>query len=566
MQNILELKSINDILKYKFYIPSYQRGYRWTALEVTDLLKDIWEFKIGKRTNDEFYPLQPVIVKERDGVWELIDGQQRLTTIFIILTVLQKKKFTIEFETRERSADFLNNLSDNVYDDTNVDYYNICEAYKVVKEWFDKNEDDNPTIREEFFIELGRYTQIIWYVIKNGDPRDIFTRINVGKIPLTNAELIKALFLNSGNFSANPDVDIDRVKLKQLEIATEWDRIEYTLQDDDFWLFINREYSDKATRIEFIFDLIASNSSKDDRYLTFRYFNDKFINNAGIDTVWREIKEYFLTLDEWFNDPELYNLIGYLIVFDYKINDIKSQSQTLSKTDFVQYLHNEIKKKVNYQIDSLDFVDNNPNKAIEKILLLFNIETLISQSDSPVKFPFKKYKGNENGTFRWSLEHIHAQKSKGLDTSDRRKKWLAEAKESIGLIEIDYDNEMQTNVNTVISEVESLLASSTVEASSFDDVQRKIFQLFGDVDLHGIDNLTLLTINDNSTLNNSIFPIKRKKIIELEKKGSFIPICTRNVFLKYYTPNATHLHFWGENDRKNYIQAIKNTLIDYLPN
>lgn len=63
-----------------FFIPSYQRGYRWTADEVTKLLDDIWE-STGKR-----YSLQPIVVKSLGGgKWELIDGQQRLTTLWLLL-------------------------------------------------------------------------------------------------------------------------------------------------------------------------------------------------------------------------------------------------------------------------------------------------------------------------------------------------------------------------------------------------------------------------------------------------------------------------------------------------
>ena len=43
--NNLEIKPISDLLKQSFWIPSYQRGYRWTPQEVTDLLDDIHDFQ-----------------------------------------------------------------------------------------------------------------------------------------------------------------------------------------------------------------------------------------------------------------------------------------------------------------------------------------------------------------------------------------------------------------------------------------------------------------------------------------------------------------------------------------
>ena len=50
-ENNVSLKTINDLLEYNFFIPSYQRGYRWTERQVKDLLDDIWEFidKLNKR-------------------------------------------------------------------------------------------------------------------------------------------------------------------------------------------------------------------------------------------------------------------------------------------------------------------------------------------------------------------------------------------------------------------------------------------------------------------------------------------------------------------------------------
>ena len=65
----LHLRSINDLLELHFYILYYQRGYRWTPQQVTDLLDDIWAFtreKTGKET--EFYCLQPVVVKAKTWV------------------------------------------------------------------------------------------------------------------------------------------------------------------------------------------------------------------------------------------------------------------------------------------------------------------------------------------------------------------------------------------------------------------------------------------------------------------------------------------------------------------
>ena len=98
------LKSIGDLKDYHFYVEDYQRGYKWTDVEVNQLLDDINEFKDG----DGFYCLQPLVIKYIDKIdsktrFEIIDGQQRVTTIFLILTYLQATaKFEITYRTRKR--------------------------------------------------------------------------------------------------------------------------------------------------------------------------------------------------------------------------------------------------------------------------------------------------------------------------------------------------------------------------------------------------------------------------------------------------------------------------------
>ncbi|GAM63059.1 hypothetical protein JCM19232_4736 [Vibrio ishigakensis] len=106
--NTLILKSVNDILPLSFFVDDYQRGYKWLPQQVRELLNDINEFDSGE---SEFYCLQPVVVKHHSaqntgekGVWELIDGQQRMTTVFMILSFLDNPHHSIEYRTRRAAA------------------------------------------------------------------------------------------------------------------------------------------------------------------------------------------------------------------------------------------------------------------------------------------------------------------------------------------------------------------------------------------------------------------------------------------------------------------------------
>lgn len=86
----LEEKIISEITG-KFTIEAYQRGYRWGKDEVEYLLEDINEIPDGQK-----YCLQPVVVKNVNDTYELIDGQQRLTTLYLIILLSAKTQKSIE--------------------------------------------------------------------------------------------------------------------------------------------------------------------------------------------------------------------------------------------------------------------------------------------------------------------------------------------------------------------------------------------------------------------------------------------------------------------------------------
>ena len=83
-EETLDFHNVSDFIGEEFLIPDYQRGYRWETQQVTDLLNDISFFY--KEFPGESYSMQPIVVKRKNGKWEVVDGQQRL--------VLARKKLT----------------------------------------------------------------------------------------------------------------------------------------------------------------------------------------------------------------------------------------------------------------------------------------------------------------------------------------------------------------------------------------------------------------------------------------------------------------------------------------
>lgn len=584
--NKLELIPIEKLLEKSFFIPSYQRGYRWKERQVIDLLEDILEFQKKDKEKGEFYCLQPIVVtKNEKDSWEVIDGQQRLTTLYILLSYLEEarkimfsssEKFSISYETREKeecsSKKFLEEilLTADV-NNKNIDFFHISNAFLTIKKWFEGNSINkadflNVLLKVDYRDDkdIANNVRFIWYNVQtqsDNDAKNIFTRINMGKIPLTNAELIKALFFINGR-----QTDKEREKHQQ-KLAYEWDNIENNLQNKNFWFFLNKSNNSKPTKIEFIFDLIA-NKYRDkvsikinksiDKYYTFYIFNS--LINSKIktkDELWEEIKTYFRTFEEWYNNNEYYHLIGYLIHIGNDVKDIKELSNDISKSEFKNGLFELIQEDIRLEFEKrnierlieLSYQDN--GKIISDILLLFNVISTMNSKYS--KFPFERFV-NE----KWSLEHIHAQNSEDLKTDKQRKLLLEEQK-------IFFQN---IKVEEIINKINDILDGDDIDLDNFVKLQEEIFKRYTEdenINIHSIDNMALLSTEDNSALNNNIFPIKRDMIIELDEKGSFIPICTKNVFLKYYSKDVIQNSEWTKRDREAYLKEIKEKLNEFLP-
>lgn len=629
-------KSVKELKDMRFFIPNYQRGYRWTEQQVKDLLNDINEFR---NSGTGFYCIQPLVVTARKGenifqrikdkvnenvddetaalesieallkemrAWEVIDGQQRLTTIYLILKYLGESSFySIEYGTRMgfdefldivvkanngdiSFGEFLQGLEDDkkrVYD--NIDFYHLFNNFKAVKAWF----EDYATERALFKETLLNDVKFIWYESVDEDSIKVFTRLNIGKIPLTNAELIKALFLSSANLQ---EENAERLHLRQREIANEWDNIEYTLQNEEFWLFLHQKGYDKPTRIDFIFELLAENDNSldkdrigNDEYRTFRYFCEKFLedrNEESVKVLWGEVKKAFMTFQEWFNDLEMYHYVGFLIeqgvgtknIYDWWKND---------KNDFLDRLKLEIKKKIsNCSNLNLQYeVEGRPKTGCKPLLLLHNIQTVINQNSKlkenekyalPVfyKFPFHLYKLE-----KWDVEHIDSNTANTLESEKEQKEWL---KYSL----------LDTNVskNEVLRGKIELFVNGKSEDLNFEDLSRSIEETISKesgwdnqvLDKNKVWNFVLLDAGTNRGYGNAIFPAKRRTIIgkdqgkrieidenlqvkEYDGEIAFVPVVTKNVFLKYYNTTVDNLRTWTKSDAEAYKENIYQTLKDF---
>lgn len=599
----LEILSVSDIKgvgdqPLRLRVPSYQRGYRWEPRQVFQLLDDLKEH-VAHNSKEPYY-LQPVVVapantnelellkEDEQFEFDLIDGQQRLTTIFIIFKALEalkrndratlnkleiddkefdklyglytkvsnlntKLNYELIYQTRTSSKNFLNNIAyKNIDVDADVvdapDHLYIYYAYKAVLNWIDIN--DNSEKIKDIADFLYSNTLIIWYELAESvDSWKKFTDLNAGKIELTNSELIKAVFLNR-NRSNQTIKDYE-----QDIVVSQWDRIENDLGDTEFWNFLTTKSQDKyPVKIDLIFDLIAGKTKENekDTYFTFnKLFNEiKSDSDLTGKQKWDNIYSQYLRIRDWYTDPWYYHRIGYLVAVgdETALLDIFRAAYPEGSNDgasikaFRKILDDKVKKSVEKPSNVSDYTklhykNDSDYEFLKKLLTLYNVMLCDKLSNNKVRYPFFKHNDGSDGG--WTIEHIHAQKSDGLTTAKQWNQWVSDHLVSLKNISanppedmIAFDSERAKNL---ISRMEAF--SENPRADEFRDIANEFAVLTAvkgsqdDQVMNTLANLALLSRDVNAGLNKSTFDVKRVKIAK-RISTNFVPIGTERVFMK----------------------------------
>lgn len=361
----MQRKAIPELLNKKYYIPEYQRGYRWEDKQVLNLLDDLDTFFSGD-TKGQFYCLQPIVVKEvtiDNEKWlEVIDGQQRLTTILILMKVFDQlnapkfglpktHSYTIRYATRPSIQNIFDTISITSEPSTNkavidesknqwpgmIDSLYIYNAAKTILNWF---MDEQPRIFRygQYFYNTvnsgDKSVQVVWYETnEDKDPHDIFNRMNSLKVGLSCSELIRSIFLSSctkfnlGTFDGLSDslkleVEKERFQQKQSSINEKWDEIEQQMRDESFQSFLTSRNIKSRNAIDLLFDLVSgkyasnkpfnSNLNKEDELYTYLYIKNMVDVDGDAWTTWLSILNVYEKLLFWYHDRDLYHRIGFL--------------------------------------------------------------------------------------------------------------------------------------------------------------------------------------------------------------------------------------------------------------
>lgn len=550
---VLEPRLVGKIVG-EFLVPSYQRGYRWGRHEVEQLLVDI-------RDSEGDYYLQPIVVR-RGSMLELIDGQQRLTTLYLILRYIQRNhlpsaemRYTIEYETRPLSREYLED-PDTSRSGENIDFFHLHQAAKCIEEWFDQQ--DEPTTALDFYLNgLQKRVYVIWYEVADDvDARDLFTRLNIGRIPLTDAELVKAVLLSN---VTRPE-----------EVAAQWDNIERDLRHDDVWAFVAPRGQDASTRISLLLDTLAGGQLGPGRvaFTTFERLNQRLAMptqaemTEAADKLWREVVALHARLMSWHESPRLYHRIGFLVADGFSLAELVEPVSRLGRQAFEDHLIALIRQRLRLtaaDVAALSYGGSGSDKCA-RVLLLMNIESMLRRRDGHGRYSFSAHAADS-----WTLEHIEPQAEKPLRTTEQREAWLRAHRQALSTLPAaDPDA-----VTKLIEEIDAV--AGDVTGGLFAALEEKITPYYRGSDIadgeyiDSIRNLALLGSRANSSFNNSHFEVKRRRMLEMDKDGSYIPPCTRNVFLKYFTgADAQQAHFWSPQDRDAYLDAILDHVGCYL--
>lgn len=606
---------IADLLdgKHHFVIPSFQRGYRWEEKQVTDLLEDIKQFANDDNVNSNSYFLQPVVVKackyNETDAYEVLDGQQRLTTMLLLLKRLMKR---LGEDEREMYQDSLYDIVytnrpqlnfDNPNAADNIDSYYLSEAKRIIDEWFKeqtRNKQNLNNFTGALLYDQKRQVKIIWYAIEE-DSEDlvsinIFNRLNKGKISLTSSELIKALFIMDYDLRAKGD------KLPAEQLSMEWNEMERKFQDDNFWYFISDDNIDSQTRIDVLFDFVTCRDDEKDADYSYREFQklydfcrnqernsneEQFVsewsdNIKNMQDAWQQVRKTFDRLVAWYEDNLYYHYVGYLVAIGFTPLQIYNHLETEKRNRKLTEPEHEwtiedtmlsLRKKMmeRFKQDNRyihkDAIDEFEYKSeyVPRVLLLFNVECC--RRGHNVRFAFDKYK-KEN----WDVEHVDSQNDATLQEYDDRIRWMKNVKFVLNMEHTDRAKELAKECQTLIDEFTERAKVNVDKYRTFYQNINKFYSAESgendsEVDLTTkkkdyLSNLTLLDSATNREYKDAPFAYKRYCIVKYDRLGDrFIPLCTRNLFLKYYTDSNSKSSYldtmrWNSSDREGYMNAI----------
>lgn len=584
------LKNNNKIC---YNIPEYQRGYKWNADNVVALLDDLLAFQKSSPTNS-FYCLQNITIVPDGDHYNVVDGQQRLTTLYILLSFLKKqgafdgdifRPECLRYSVRMATASLLtNNIATGTIWDTeitpdnakNKDAWYILDVAKAISVWFGVHKQDSLDVN----IVLD-HLKLIVNKMEEGNETSIFAGLNGGKVDLDGADLVRAELITRAAREKYKNIDPQKVGEFRAHIGLELDDLGRWWGEPNHKTFFSqllpeiktgKEFKD-AYPINLLYRLYYAAYKIDGEAFEFKFFeHGRDLNGKPDDDHWElydSMMKMHAVLKEWYNDPMIYHWLGYLFFNfkSYKQVDFASiwklwQIDSEDRSIFIEHLRDLVRSLV-VRADSDETYANAAARLIgsiqdlkhdwyhdeflDEILILSEILWLEKNQYQNRLLPkyLRQYKEQ-----REHIRSCHPNAKEGSEVTD------VETWRNFILKVYDEKDPLGAELIRIIDAHNS----NTLSSEQIQALNNKM----NEYAQNSIGNLVLLDSHVNESYGNAKFQEKIQRIIkEFMSAERYIRPYTLNVFLKKIGDQDFEWRWTKANIREN-VDLIVSNMSNFL--
>ena len=609
----------------KFVIPAYQRGYKWTKEDVLQLLKDVESFQ-DNGDEDVFYCLQNItLIEDKDNhSFRIVDGQQRLTTLSLILCCFKENdivKNKLHYDIRKESNLFLQTYvyAGNIHSfggnttgalkewneldlestGTSFDYQDIFYMYSAIQTVEDYLKEKNDSFKNQMNEKLQKKVKLIVNLpsISEKQELELFNNLNGKRVPLDGADLVRAMLITR---KSKKDVENIDEAIKHDVLLNE-NRVKIGLLLDRinaWWTVSNRQkyfktfisniktkghirFDESQYGIDALYKLYVA-CNKDAQKSGLIQLDD--FENIDICKLYNELIELQRIIEYWYNDTELYHIVQFVGTYcKIGFNELIKNWHEKNKEAFVKYLKNIIKENsiVKFALREKEFQnggeilltedslnqdeDWHDGEEVDLILisvLLDIIDIIDSKKSNPLTF----LDADHFIAKKEDKEHIFPQTPLGKNFTEEH---FNSYKELIIAYEIQKNakytrNRLDLFFNTYLKKIMGNEAKKEI----FRKVVNKILTE-EIVPIGSLGNMCLLEYSVNRSYGNDFFTQKHFDIMTKSKEGCYIRPHVLDAFTKVMgqpqdRENPVYMQKWDKEDiymrRKYVVKQIRDFL------
>ena len=592
----------------KYSIPPYQRGYKWDTKDIERLLKDIYEFSPNEDL-DLFYCLQNItLVESLDSkTFNVVDGQQRLTTLTVILSYLDEFELInekLQYNVRQETENFLkeyifksselkiiqdwNQLLEIAgYKEKDYDYQDIFylfNAYKTIQAWFEANPNSVSAMKDKIL----NHVKLIVNLPKNIEEQELFENLNGKRVPLDGADLIRALIITRVAKKEVGDLD-DSIKQnvlineRRVKIGLMLDRINLWWADDNkknyFHQFTKESkasdentisFNDVTYPINYLYKLYVL--AYGEGVLDMEFFEKKVIEDGFLE----ELQLLQRTMENWYNDKVLYHLILFTSIYareksedspTLNFKELLKQWKELYRKDFIRFLKKRIantevfddlikqSERSKEENEKTAFSENWYDKKLVMVSTLLDIISILSSNSAYL--PARHFK-----VYKEDLEHIFPQTPVGDRIKDKVKQTQI-LKEYLEIINQSLSEEEKIYIDDCDINWNDQNWKDSIKSRINDKIKKVI-------PVNSLGNMCVLHESVNRGYGNDFFLEKRIDIMRKSQDGYFIRPHVYDAFNKIFLERHDEsidmkmMNRWDKSDilaRREYIiKRISNFL------